>query len=445
MFSPGMVFIISYLIAILIGSSLLMMPWATKEGHMAWIDALFTATSALCVTGLTVVDTGSTFSFYGQVVILTLIELGGLGIMTFAALLYLTTGWGISMRQRSFIQETFSSDFLRDIKKLVVFIFSFTFIIELAGAFLLMPCWNKGFTLGQNIFYSLFHSISAFCNAGFSLFPDSFMGYRNNILLNMTVTSLVILGGVGFPVIRELISAVRTKERIRLSLHTKLTLVVTIVLILFGTFIFWSLEANRYMSGLPWWEKILVSYFQSVTTRTAGFNTVDFSLLGNATLMFTILLMFIGASPGSAGGGIKTTSAGALFVVLWNRLRGSETNNVFKATLPEEIVSRTITVFIVSIFFIIFVLSLLMVEQQGTVLIAQSRGLFLEYFFEAVSAFGTVGLSMGITPKMDSLGKFFIIITMLVGRLGILTLVYVIINRREAPRYCYAEENVLIG
>ncbi len=412
---------------------------------MAWIDALFTATSALCVTGLTVVDTGSTFSFYGQMLIMTLVELGGLGIMTFAALLYLTTGWGISMRQRSFIQETYSSDFLRDIKKLVIFIFSFTFIAELAGALLLMPCWNKGFSLGQNIFYSLFHSVCAFCNAGFSLFPDNFVGYRDNILLNIIITSLIILGGIGFPVIRELLSAMKKAKRARLTLHTKLALVVTAVLILFGTFIFWILERDHYMAGMSWWEKILMSYFQSVTTRTAGFNTMDFSLLGNATLMFAILLMFIGASPGSTGGGIKTTSAGTLFVVLWNRLKGSETNNIFKATLPQEIVSRTITVFIVSIFFIIFILSLLMIDQQGLVLIQQSRGLFLEYFFEAISAFGTVGLSMGITSKMDSLGKLLIIITMLVGRLGILTLVYVIINRREAPRYCFAEENVLIG
>lgn len=445
MFSPGMVFVISYLAAILIGSSLLMMPWATREGQMAWIDALFTATSALCVTGLTVVDTGSTFSFYGQVLIMTLIELGGLGIMTFAALLYLSTGWGISMRQRSFIQETFSSDFLRDIKKLVIFIFSFTFVAELAGTLLLMPCWDKGFSLGQNIFYSLFHSVSAFCNAGFSLFPDNFMGYRSNILLNITITSLVILGGIGFPVIRELLSVMQEEKRVRLSLHTKVTLAVTAVLIVFGTFIFWVLESNNYMAGMPWWEKILMSYFQSVTTRTAGFNTMDFSLLGNATLMFTILLMFIGASPGSAGGGIKTTSAGALFVVLWNRIKGNETNNIFKATLPQEIVSRAITVFIVSIFFIIFILSLLMIGQQGSVLIQQSRGLFLEYFFEAVSAFGTVGLSMGITPRMDSLSKFLIIVTMLVGRVGILTLVYVVISRREAPRYSFAEENVLIG
>ncbi|HNU74536.1 MAG: Potassium/sodium uptake protein NtpJ [Deltaproteobacteria bacterium ADurb.BinA179] len=445
LFSPGLFFVVSYLIAISIGTWLLKRPWATKSGSIDWIDALFTSTSAFCVTGLSVVDTGSYFTFAGQFLIMIMVQVGGLGIMTFAALLFLSIGWTVSMRQRSFIQGTYASDFTHDIKQLIVFIFAFTFIAEFLGAVLLMPCWGMGPSFRENVFYSVFHSVCSFCNAGFSLFPDSFVRYRGNVLFIFTVTSLTILGGIGFPVMRDVIHYLgRTRPR-RLTLNTRISLVVTVVLIILGTALFWALESRYSMAGMPWQDQFLVSYFQSVSARTAGFYSMDFRVVDNATLLLFMVLMFIGTSPGSTGGGIKTTSIGVLAVVAGNRIRGSEANNVFRATLSDEAVTRTITVFIAAVIFILLMIFLHMVGQQGDAPLNQSRGMFIEYLFEVVSAFGTVGLSTGITPRMDVQGKLLIIVTMFVGRVGILTLVYLVAARKHAPSYRYAEENILIG
>ncbi len=445
LFSPGLLFVVSYLIAIVLGTLLLRMPMSTRSGHIEWIDALFTSTSALCVTGLVVVDTGTYFSLFGQILIMLMVEIGGLGIMTFAALLFLSIGWGVSIRQRSFIQETYTSEITRDIKQLVFFIFAFTFFSELAGALLLMPCWESGLNFSERVFYSVFHSITAFCNAGFSLFPDNLSRYHANIRINLIITTLIILGGIGFPVVRDVIHCLSGRGNARLTLNTRISLVVSLTLIILGTLLFWVLERGYSLAGMSWTEQVLASYFQSVTTRTAGFNTVDFGVLGNATLLFVMIFMFIGASPGSTGGGIKTTSIGVLAVVVMNRIRGSESNNVLKATLPGEVVSRAITVFMSAVVFILFIVFLQMISQHGAVPSEQSRGPFMEYLFETVSAFGTVGLSTGITPGMDAYGKLLIIATMLVGRVGILTLVYIVASRRRAPSYRYAEENVLIG
>ena len=445
MISPGLLFIISYVLTISIGTMLLKMPRATTGGEIMWEDALFTATSAMCVTGLVVVDTGTFFSIYGQLVILALIQIGGLGIMTFAALIFLSAGSRMSIRQHAFIRDTYVPEHIQDIKHLVGFIFFFTLTCEVLGAFFLSTSWQGSFSFGKNVYYSFFHSVSAFCNAGFALFPDNLMQFYDNSILNLTVTSLIILGGLGFPVIRELHSAIRGGTRRRFSLHTKLVLGVSLTLIIIGTVFFWAIERDSYMTGMTLKDQLLVSYFQSVTARTAGFNTAKFNLLSNATLMFFIILMFIGGSPGSCAGGIKTTSIAALFVVIWNRLHGRETYNIAKATLPRETVSRAITIFIVSITFIIVIVSLLLITQLGDLSHDQSRGLFLEYLFETVSAFGTVGLSMGSTAKIDAVGKIFIITAMFVGRVGILSLIYLMTQKRSAARYRFAEENILIG
>jgi trk system potassium uptake protein TrkH len=445
LFSPGLLFVVSYLIAIALGTLLLRMPVSTRSQHIEWVDALFTSTSAFCVTGLAVVDTGTYFSLFGQALIMFMVEVGGLGIMTFAALLFLSIGWSVSIRQRSFIQGTYSSDFTRDIRQLVVFIFAFTFFCELAGVLLLMPCWESGLSFPEKVFYSVFHSITAFCNAGFSLFPDNLARYDNDIRLNLIITTLIILGGIGFPVVRDVIHRFSRRGNTRLTLNTRLSLLASAVLLVLGTLLFWILERNFSLAGMPWTEQILASYFQSVTTRTAGFSTVDFGILGNATLLLVMIFMFVGASPGSTGGGIKTTSIGVISVVIINRIRGSEANNVLKATLPGEIVSRAITVFMSAVVFILIIVFLHMINVHGAVPLNQSRGQFMEYLFETVSAFGTVGLSTGITPGMDALGKLLTIVTMLVGRVGILTLVYIVASRRRAPSFQYAEENVLIG
>ncbi len=445
LFSPGLFFVVSYLIAIMLGTLLLRMPMSTSSGHIEWIDALFTSTSAFCVTGLAVVDTGTYFSLFGQILIMLMVEIGGLGIMTFAALLFLSLGWTVSIRQRLFIQETYTSEISRDIKYLVVFIFAFTFLSELIGALLLMPCWESELAFSAKVFYSVFHSITAFCNAGISLFPDDLSRYRANVGINLIFTTLMILGGIGFPVVRDVINCLGRRGNARLTLNTRLSLAVSLILIILGTLLFWALERGYSMAGAPWTEQIMVSYFQSVTARTAGFSTIDSSALGNATLLFMMIFMFIGASPGSTGGGIKTTSIGVLAVVVMNRVRGNDANNVFRATIPDEVVSRTITIFISAVVFILVIVFLHMIDQHGAVPSGQSRGPFMEYLFETVSAFGTVGLSTGITSGMDTFGKLLIIASMLVGRVGILTLVYIVASRRRAPSYRYAEENILIG
>lgn len=443
--NPGTVFVGSYCVLTCIGAFLLMLPWATRTGHLAWIDALFTATSALCVTGLTVVDTGTTFTLSGQIIILLLIQLGGIGIMTFAVWIFVATGWRVSMLQRSFIQDTYATDPTINIKRLVVFIIVFSLSTELIGTGLLMFAWRNDFGIGQNCYYALFHAVSAFCNAGFALFPESLLGYYNNIVLNLTVAALIIIGGIGFPVVFELLSWVKKPLRTRLSLHTRIVIQTTLLLIGIGMCFFWLLEHNSYMTAMNFRGQILVSFFQSVTCRTAGFSTVRFDHLTNATLMLFILLMFIGASPGSCGGGIKTTSAATLVAVLWNRLCGRETTRIHRSSMTPASVSKTISIVILSLLFVISILCCLLISQIGDTAHQQSRESFIAYLFETISAFGTVGLSMGGTSQINETGKILITITMFIGRVGILTVVYLFAQQKTQPRYQYAEENIMIG
>lgn len=444
--TPATVFVFSYILIIAIGTILLKLPLAANSGNIHLIDALFTATSAVCVTGLSVVDTGSYFSTFGQLVILALIQIGGIGVITFGVFLTISAGWRMGYRRHSIIQESYSSGGLQDVRSLVGFIFKFVVVSELVGTILLMASWHRDFSLLENFYYSFFHSISAFCNAGFTLFNDSFISFHDNIILNLTITSLIVLGGLGFPVIYELWTSFFSQERYRLSLHTKLVLLTSLALILIGMGLFWAVEKDNSLAGMTPGNQIIVSYFQSVTARTAGFATVNFNMLSNATLLVIIILMFIGASPGSCGGGIKTTSLAALIVVLWNKLWGQERFHAFKRSLSQETVSRTITIFLVSIGAIIFILSLLLIIQLGNIPHKESRGLFLEYLFETVSAFGTVGLSVsGISAQMEIAGKLLIILMMFIGRVGILTLAYLLTHISTAGDFQYAEENVIIG
>ncbi len=443
--SPAGLMVSSYLIGMALGTLLLKMPWATSSRYISWVDALFTTTSALCVTGLTVVDTGSFFTAAGQVVILFLIQIGGLGIMTFAVFILVSAGWRVSTHQRFCIQESFSPESSSaDLRRLVLFILLFTAVAEVAGAVLLAFCW-EGLDLGQRIYFGLFHAVSAFCNAGFGLYPDSLSRYYDHGLLNFTVGGLILLGGLGFPVLFEVTFWVRERKRPRFSLHTRLALLSSAILIGVGLVGFWVLERRSCMAGMPLSVQLLVSFFQSVTPRTAGFATVDFARLSNATLMMIVILMFIGASPGSTGGGVKTTSLAVLVGLLWNRVRGIPYNNMMKCTVPEATVGRAVTVFILSINAIVIVLCLLLVTQPEAVPHEQSRGFFLEYLFETVSAFGTVGLSMGKTAQFNAVGKLLLTAMMFSGRVGILTLAYVFSSRESRAVYRYAEETVMIG
>ena len=444
---PEFVVMGSYLSAILIGAILLSLPFASSSGEPIYlVDALFTATSAICVTGLTVIDTGSGFSLFGQIVILILVQLGGLGIMTFSILLFLSVGRGVSRQQRWIIQESFTQMNIPDVKSLMKSIFLFTFVIEAIGVVILFINFSREFVWSKALYFSIFHSVSAFCNAGFGLFSDSLVGYQGNWLVNLTVVGLVVLGGIGFFVLYEL-SRVKTlaKKRWNLSLHAKIVIFTSLVLILLAGVTFFVMEQNSTLKELSFPDKILTSLFQAVTPRTAGFSTVNFGLLSNTTLLLFMIFMFVGASPGSCGGGIKTTSLAVMASLLWNRMQGRSSINIFKRTIPNNLATKVIAIAFLGGLLIFVITCLLMITQLGGLSYQQSRGYFLKYLFETVSAFGTVGLSMGITSHLNSLGKLLLIITMYLGRVGLLTFAYGVAGREATQRWQYAEEKVMIG
>lgn len=448
-FSPAQALIFYYAAAILLGTLLLATPWAAHGEPLSFLDALFTATSAQCVTGLIVVDTGTKLTLFGQCVVLALIQIGGLGIMTFSVYLFIYLKVGISTRGRWLIHETLMHTPVSSWRELIRGIFLMTLVIEAVGALLLAFAFVPALGFWEGIYSAAFHSISAFCNAGFSLFSDSLIGFRDNPLVNLTVMGLIILGGIGFLVIRELVQIVRVRtqkrsQRPKLSLHTKIVLVASSFLIIYGAVMIGWLESDNTLAGMPLIEGFWTSLFQSVTARTAGFNTIDLNAFRAPTVFLIIFLMFIGASPGSAGGGVKTTSMALFFAIFYNRLKGNQHTSLFRRTIPDEAITKALALVLLAIILIALALFGLMIVQTPDTAHENMRE-FLGYTFEAFSAFGTVGLSIGATAKLNSLGKLIIIVLMFVGRVGLLTMAFAIAGRtrRHAPRY--AEENIMIG
>ncbi|MBN1829494.1 MAG: hypothetical protein JW884_10175 [Deltaproteobacteria bacterium] len=441
--SPERLLIGSFAAIIVAGTALLMLPLSTSDGRIAFIDALFTATSAVCVTGLTVMDTGASFSTVGQVIILLLIQAGGLGIVTFSLLIYHALGFPMPLRGKLALESTFSHEPVRDIYVIVKSVFFYTMIIEAVGALSYFMRWVNDFSPGRALYISIFHAVSAFCNAGFSTFSDSFMGYAQDWWINGTTIVLIVTGGIGFMVISDLTA--KLCHRTRLSLHTKIVLFSTAALIAAGALIVLLTEWSNALSGRPLPEKILIGLFQSVAARTAGFNTVDIGLLSNATLFIMIVLMFVGASPGSCGGGIKTTNMAILLSLAYNRFKGSMNAVMFRRMVPYDTVIRSISLLIGSLLFLILVLSVFLIFEESGISHNVSKGLFLETVFELTSAFGTVGLSTGITSNLDALGKTIVIVTMFTGRIGLLTLTYALARREVESKILYGEENVLVG
>ena len=443
--TPDQALVFSYLGAIILGAFLLSLPFASRQVPLSWLDALFTATSAQCVTGLTVVDTGRQFTLFGQLVILLLIQVGGLGITTFSVYLFFCLRMGIGTRGRWIIQETLLHKPVSSLKALIIEIIVITLVIEAVGtlslAFVFVP--EMGFV--QGTYTALFHAVSAFCNAGFSLFPDSLVAYQRHGFLNVTIMVLIVLGGIGFLVIRELMDMIRMRKRKRLSLHSRLVLITTFFLIIGGALVIGFLENSSALAGMSFKEKILVSFFQSITPRTAGFNTIDLSLLEAPTLVFMVFLMFIGASPGSSGGGVKTTSLALAVAILKSRLKGSSHTNIFHRTIPAELVLKTLTLVLSAILFLAATTFILLCVQNTNIPVGRSPNSFLLDTFEAVSAFSTVGLSLGITSKLSTAGKFLVIILMFVGRVGLLTAGFAILKRAEKIPTRYSEENIMIG
>lgn len=446
--SPAMLLLYSYGLVILLGSALLLLPASTVTGGMNIIDALFTATSAVCVTGLIVVDTGSHFTPLGQTVILILIQLGGLGIMTISVSLFLFMGKRVPFKHRLAMQDVFAHTPRKDIYALVKSVLLFTVLTEVVGTALLFWYFQEQYPLWRAFYLAVFHSISAFCNAGFSLFSDSFISYRSSLLLNFTVCGLIILGGIGFPVVYELSSRLRNRGKAkRISVHTKVVLITTAILIVVGTLAFALLERERLNSSILSQDFWLPALFQSITARTAGFNTVDFASLGTATLAMIIFFMFFGASPGSCGGGLKTTTLALLGLYALGRVRGGEHVSVFKKTIPRETVAKAVSLFLLAVALIAFMLFAVLVAQEPKAGRPEVSRPFLTYLFEVVSAFSTVGLSMGVTSNLTVAGKILITILMLVGRLGVPAFTYVLLrgNGEKSVGFHYAEERIMLG
>jgi trk system potassium uptake protein TrkH len=441
--SPQKIFILSFAIIVLVGALLLWFPFSAGRGHISFVDALFMSASAVCVTGLSVLDIGKDFSLAGQMITLFLLQIGGLGIITFSVVLFGLMGRGISFKGREIVQSTFLHTPRRDLLVIMKSVLLLTFVIEAIGTLLLFFRFSKDFSPGWAFYHAVYNAVSAFNNCGYSLFSDNLVGYQDDIIINITIMGLIVLGGIGFIVLHEIISRLRGFQK-KLSIHTKIVLLMTSILILGGAVLFYLFEINHIIKDTPIKTQILTSFFQSVVPRTAGFSTVDIGQLTNATILLMIILMFIGASPGSTGGGIKTTSFALLLLMIWNRLKGREDVNVFNRTVPGEVLTRTIAIIFASAFSITLITSiLLLLGNESTLPPLNSRHFFVEYLFETVSAFGTVGLSMGITAKMNDAQKLAIILMMFAGRVGPLTLAFSWYSSRRGIRY--AEESVMVG
>jgi len=427
---------LGFLSAIAVGTILLILPAASStQKSIGFINALFTATSATCVTGLIVLDTGRDFSIFGQLVILILLQCGGLGIMTMSTMFAFLVGRKISLKQRLIMQESLNQFSIGGLVRLAKYILIFTTVIEITGTIILFFRWQKSYSPLPALYLAVFHSISAFCNAGFSLFSDSIMRYKGDLIINLTFMVLIILGGIGFLVLLELFQYGKNRT---LSLHAKLALNMSLVLTLIGFIIIFFAEFNNTstMGNLDFSEKIYSSIFQSVTARTAGFNTIHIGSMQNATLFLMILLMFIGASPNSTGGGVKTTTFGLLVLYAWTSLKGKEEIQIFKRRVSQDITSKVLTVITLSLG-LVFIMTILLSYIEG--------GDFMKVLFEVVSAFGTVGLSTGITSSLSIAGKMIIIITMFTGRIGPLGLTLALIQKREPEMIRYPEEKIMVG
>ncbi|HOU77658.1 MAG TPA: TrkH family potassium uptake protein [Syntrophales bacterium] len=440
--TPARIFILSFAVAILAGALLLWLPAAAVQGRLSFTDALFTSASAVCVTGLATIDIGKDLSLFGQLVTLILFQVGGLGIITFSVVFFGILGRGISFKEREIVQSAFLHTPRRDFLPVMKWVLLSTFWIEGIGTLLLFARFSLDFPVNQAFYRAVYHAVSAFNNCGYSLFSNSLMSYRDDWTVNLVVMSLIVLGGIGFIVQHEGLALLQGRIK-KFSLHSRIVLITTGLLIGGGAALFYLFEMNGLFRDTSFQTSLLASLFQSVTARTSGFNTVDIGQLSNATILILIVLMFIGASPGSTGGGIKTTSFALLIFMIWNRIKGQDDVNIFNRTIPKEILSRTIAIIFASFFSISLIASLLLLTGGSGETPLQSRHFFVEYLFETVSAFGTVGLSMGITAGLSDFQKYAVIMMMFAGRVGPLTLAFAWSVPKKG--LTYAEEQVMVG
>ena len=439
-FSPYMTILLSFVIVTILGGILLSLPISLNYGKsVKLIDGFFIATSAICVTGLSSIDIGSVYNTFGQIIILILIQLGGLGVITFTSVIIIMVSKKIGYYTKKIVQEDINIDTTFKIEEYVKKVIFSVILIEIIGAVILFFEFIKKFSFFKAVYYSLFHSVSAFCNAGFSLFSDNLSGFKNSFLINMTIPLLIFLGGIGFSTILNCYNVLRKKEK-KLTLTTKLSIGISVFLVIIGMIAIFIFEySNKNTIGnLPFTQKLEASFFQSITTRTAGFNTVSISGLKRSTSLLFIILMFIGASPGSTGGGIKTTTIGLIILGIFATLKNKDIIEYDKRCLSWRIYRKAIAILFISLIYTsVCVFLLILIEKDKKL---------LDLVFEVYSAFGTVGLSRDLTPSLMSISKFILIVTMFVGRVGPLTIALALSKSKiKKGHYTYPQENILIG
>lgn len=427
----------SFLIVILIGATLLSLPIASVDGNsVGFVNAFFTASSATAVTGLVVANTATQWTMFGKVVIITLIQIGGLGTITLFSIATVLLGRKISLQQRLLVKEQLNITSMSGIVKWVIYVTKITFLIEFTGALLLSFSLIPKYGFKTGVWYSIFHAISAFCNAGFDLFGDSIVSYSGDIYINMIICGLVILGGLGFLVYMDIYNAGSFRK---LKVHSKVVITVSALLLFAGTIATLLIEYNNSLSigEFGFGHKVLASFFQSTVTRTAGFNSIDIGQVHDATAIIYIFLMFIGGSPASTAGGLKTTTFAVMIFSTIGMVRGEHDIVIFNRKIDKEVILRALAITIVCI-------SLVITVTMAVAIIEHDRFEFLDILFESVSAFGTVGMTRGITPHLSDISKVILAFTMFIGRVGPTTLAVGLMKTKPSS-IKYASGKILVG
>lgn len=431
--SPPVIIAGSFLFLIFVGTLLLKLPIATTT-HVSWIDALFVVTSATTVTGLSVFDPGSTLTIFGEVVLMILIQCGGIGLMTFAVAILILLKKKIGFQNRIYIQESFNQNSVGGIIKLVKLILTFVLSVQLFATLVLTIHWIPTFGFKEALYLSVFHVISAFNNAGFALFPDNLIGFAHDPIVNIVLSLLFIIGGIGFTVVVDIQQKKSFKQW---SLHTKMMVVGTIIINVIAIAFVFLLEYNNpaTIGSMPLQDKLMVSYFQGVSPRTAGFNTLNYGDMEDPTILVTMVLMFIGAGSASTASGIKLTTFIVIVLATFSFLRKRSEPELFGRSIRLETVIRSLAISTISLFIVCFFLFLLTVTEKIS---------FLPLAFEVVSAFGTVGLSMGITSQISDIGEVLLCMVMFIGRIGPLTLFFILMKPKNV-HYRYPYDQVFTG
>lgn len=432
-FNPSLLLITSFMVLILTGSILLSMPWAVQTGQPDFITALFTATSATCVTGLVVVDTATHWTLFGHIVLLILMQIGGLGLMTFVTFFAVMIGRNLNLKQKIVLQLALNRSSLESVTQILKYIIAFSLFAEALGALVLFLHWMEPMGWGKAAWYAIFHAVSAFNNAGFDLFGglQSLQGFVSDPIVNLTIAALFIVGSLGFLVIYELLI---WREKKELSLHTRVVLAGSLIILLVGTVVIFLLEFNNAFAQMNPGQKGMASFFLSAT-RTAGFSTIDMSQTLLPTQIFMVFLMFIGGAPGSTAGGIKITTFVILAAAVLSLLRNRNDVEIWQRRLSEKTVNRALAITFL-VFMLIFV---------DIFILAWFHSDSMQILFEVVSAASTVGLSLGLTQELGFIGKLIIIVTMFVGRLGPITIGYALAYGPEQPNIRYPKGEIMIG